>query len=62
MGTNIARIQSQIVICVEFEMNLYRGQFSSKGCQYVTTNIVYFDVSSIKNTQVSKTFMPIKEI
>ena len=28
--------------CVELEMNLYRGQFSSKGSQYVTTNIAKF--------------------
>ena len=28
------------MICGELEMNLYRDKFSSKGCQYVTTNIV----------------------
>ena len=55
------------MLCLELDkiaINLYRDNFSSKSCQYVHHKYcqVYFDVSSTKSTQVSKTFTSIKEI
>jgi len=34
------------MICVELETNVYSDKFSSKGCQYVTTNIAKFTDTS----------------